>query len=49
LKPGKTYTIRLNTDDIRNFMDASGQSAVPYLLQFETRRDASPGGAEKRQ
>lgn len=37
LEPGKTYTIRLNTETFHNFKDAAGRSAIPYVLQFRTR------------
>jgi hypothetical protein len=38
LEPGKTYTIWLNTETFRNFRDATGRAAVPYMLEFTTRR-----------
>ena len=38
LKPGKLYAIWLNSDKFHNFKDTDGQSAVPYLLIFETRQ-----------
>ena len=38
LKPGKTYAIWLNSQNFGNFKDASGKSAVPYLLVFETKK-----------
>ena len=37
LKPGRVYAIYLNRDAHANFRDAAGQSAMPYLLTFETR------------
>jgi RNA polymerase sigma-70 factor (ECF subfamily) len=37
LRPGKTYAIWVNSEKFRNFMDASGKSAVPYLLMFKTK------------
>jgi RNA polymerase sigma-70 factor (ECF subfamily) len=37
LEPGKTYVSWLNSQKFGNFKDADGQSAVPYLLVFETR------------
>ena len=43
LKPGKFYAIWLNSDRFGNFKDANGQSAVPYLLTFNT-ASASPAG-----
>ena len=38
LEPGKRYTIQLNCRDYRNFRDASGRSAIPYTLEFNTRQ-----------
>jgi RNA polymerase sigma-70 factor (ECF subfamily) len=38
LKPGKTYALWLNSERFGNFRDADGQSAVPYLLVFKTKR-----------
>jgi hypothetical protein len=39
LQPGRTYALWLNhRDSARNFKDADGQAAVPYLLIFETRK-----------
>jgi hypothetical protein len=48
LAPGKTYVSWLNSQKFGNFKDADGQSAVPYLLVFQT-RDAATGktSAEK--
>ena len=37
LEPGKTYVSWLNSAKFGNFKDADGQSAVPYLLVFETK------------
>ncbi len=37
LQPGKTYAIWLNSQKFRNFKDANGRSAVPYLLIFKTK------------
>jgi RNA polymerase sigma-70 factor (ECF subfamily) len=37
LKPGKTYAIWLNSNNFGNFKDATGNSAVPYLLVFRTK------------
>ena len=37
LEAGKTYVIWLNSEQFHNFKDADGQSAVPYLLVFETK------------
>ena len=38
LQGGRTYVTWLNSQKFGNFKDAQGQSAVPYLLVFETRR-----------
>jgi RNA polymerase sigma-70 factor (ECF subfamily) len=37
LEPGKTYVLWLNSEKFGNFKDADGNSAVPYLLVFETK------------
>ncbi|WP_169977883.1 Ig-like domain-containing protein [Tautonia rosea] len=37
LIPGKTYAIWLNSQQFRNFKDAKGQPAIPYLLVFKTK------------
>jgi hypothetical protein len=37
LKPGKVYAIWLNSQNFGNFKDTKGNSAVPYLLVFETK------------
>jgi hypothetical protein len=37
LQPGKTYAIWLNSQKFRNFKDARGNPAVPYLLIFKTK------------
>jgi RNA polymerase sigma-70 factor (ECF subfamily) len=37
LEPGKTYAFWLNSEKFQNFKDADGNSAVPYLLVFETK------------
>ena len=42
LEPGKTYVSWLNSQKFGNFKDTVGQSAVPYLLVFQT-RDAAAG------
>jgi RNA polymerase sigma-70 factor (ECF subfamily) len=44
LQPGKTYGVWLNSPSARNFRDADGRSAVPYLLVFDT----GSGGTETR-
>jgi hypothetical protein len=36
LEPGKTYVVWLNSPSFGNFKDSKGQSAIPYLLVFET-------------
>ena len=38
LEPGKTYAIWLNSQKFGNFRDADGQSSIPYLLVFKTRK-----------
>ena len=38
LKPGKTYVIRVNTQQYNYFKDKNGKSAIPYLLVFQTRK-----------
>jgi hypothetical protein len=38
LEPGKTYVVWINSANLNNFKDKNGQSAVPYLLVFETRK-----------
>jgi hypothetical protein len=43
LKAGKTYAIWLNSQNLGNFRDADGNSAVPYLLVFTTKDDDSKG------
>ena len=37
LEPGKSYVSWLNSQKFGNFKDKDGQSAVPYLLVFETK------------
>ncbi|MGD0518155.1 MAG: Ig-like domain-containing protein [Thermoguttaceae bacterium] len=37
LQPKKTYAFWLNSQKFGNFKDTKGQSAVPYLLIFETK------------
>jgi RNA polymerase sigma-70 factor (ECF subfamily) len=37
LRPGKTYAVWVNSQRFRDFKDANGQAAVPYLLVFKTR------------
>jgi len=44
LQPGKFYATWLNSDKFKNFKDASGRPAVPYLLTFRT---AEAGGDTK--
>lgn len=36
LQPGKFYATWLNSERFKNFKDAEGQPAVPYLLTFRT-------------
>jgi hypothetical protein len=38
LEPGKTYGWWLNSDQFKNFQDADGHPAVPYLLTFQTKQ-----------
>jgi len=38
LERGKTYAIRVNSEKLRDFKDADGRPAVPYLLVFRTRK-----------
>jgi hypothetical protein len=38
LEPGKTYALWINTSKLGNFKDAEGNSAVPYLLVFATKK-----------
>ena len=45
LQPGKFYAIWLNSDKFKNFKDAAGQPAVPYLLTFHTSANGGGGGA----
>ena len=37
LEPGKTYAWWLNSEKFKNFQDLAGQTAVPYLLTFQTK------------
>jgi tRNA A-37 threonylcarbamoyl transferase component Bud32/type II secretory pathway pseudopilin PulG len=37
LEPGKTYAWWLNSDQFKNFTDADGRPAVPYLFSFQTK------------
>ena len=39
LVAGKTYAILLNSERFKNFKDADGHSAMPYLLIFKTKGD----------
>lgn len=36
LQPGKFYALWLNSEKFKNFKDANGRPAVPYLLTFRT-------------
>jgi RNA polymerase sigma factor (sigma-70 family) len=38
LQPGRTYAMWLNSSNFGNFKDTAGQTAVPYLLVFETKK-----------
>lgn len=38
LKAGKTYVIWINTQKYNYFKDKNGNSAIPYLLVFQTRK-----------
>jgi len=38
LQPGRVYAIWINSGQHQNFKDQNGQSAVPYLLIFQTRK-----------
>lgn len=38
LKPGKTYVIWINTQKYNYFKDRNENSAIPYLLVFETKK-----------
>lgn len=42
LQPGRFYAIWLNSEKFRNFKDASGRPAVPYLLTFQTGDTGEP-------
>jgi HEAT repeat protein len=42
LEPNRFYALWLNSDQFKNFTDAEGRPAVPYLLTFTT---AGAGGA----
>ena len=37
LEPKRTYVLWINSAKFKNFKDAAGKSAVPYLLVFETK------------
>lgn len=38
LQPGTTYAVWINSDQFKNFTDKQGQSAIPYLLVFATKK-----------
>jgi hypothetical protein len=38
IEPGKTYAILLNGDKYKRFKDAEGNSVMPYIFVFETRK-----------
>lgn len=42
LEPGRFYALWLNTERFRNFKDAGGRPAVPYLLTFQTKGVRKP-------
>jgi RNA polymerase sigma-70 factor (ECF subfamily) len=44
LQPGKFYATWLNSDKFKNFKDAGGRAAVPYLLTFRTRESSDTAG-----
>lgn len=48
LQLGKFYAIWLNSDKFKNFTDAQGRAAVPYLLTFTTAGGGSGGGLIER-
>ena len=37
LEPKTNYCILINSDEFSNFKDSAGTSAVPFLLEFETK------------
>jgi RNA polymerase sigma-70 factor (ECF subfamily) len=43
LEPGRNYALSINTARFGNFKDTMKRSAVPYLLVFRTKGDASAG------
>jgi len=38
LRPGRTYEMWLNSNNFHNFQDKARRPAVPYFLQFQTRK-----------
>jgi hypothetical protein len=44
LKPEKTYVIWINSQKFNHFKDTGGNSAVPYLLVFQTGKEAPEAG-----
>ena len=42
LQPGKTYVLWFNSSKFHNFLDADKNSAVPYLLVFQTAAAGRP-------
>jgi Big-like domain-containing protein len=38
LQPGRTYVIWINSQKFKSFKDTENNSAVPYLLVFETKK-----------
>jgi RNA polymerase sigma-70 factor (ECF subfamily) len=45
LQPGRTYAVRINSEDFGNFKDTDGRSALPYLLVFETKQAGKDAAA----
>ena len=37
LEPHKTYVVWINSENLSGFKDVDGNSAIPYLLVFQTR------------
>jgi hypothetical protein len=47
LLPGETYAIWINSREHISFQDLGKRPAVPYLLVFETKKDANGDGGNK--
>ena len=43
LLPGRSYALRLNTEEEKGFRDASGRELAPYVLEFKTRPGPARG------